>query len=744
MSQNRDSHPLCALHCALCTRRRGASALSLIEILIALFVFLVGSLGVLAVFPVVMNNAGRVIGETRGNMLSQSAVAQLTADCRVNFELPATGSAAAVTVSPVPPTAPTPPNWSSTTPPLYTLLRQPAATYPNPPTPVPSSKTGYFVTLLDGPGRGQSRMIVNDTGGWGSTITVAPAWTPVFVTDSTNAYQTTWTGPGSLAAQATGGNYPYFPNEHYSITRMGLPERPLVAGELILQGAATYARAPSPPTSPYYVAPVPTTPPTVPPSTMQPWPATAPAYPYSYGTFGLNRDLAIRSFTTSSTGFASPNGLNSGSAPNGFFAGIANPSNVQNNAVQVDPFLTYCGIAALWPVPAPVGPDQLNTLIAGTSNWPTNPPNWPTNPQLSSHYQVRIVSGTGAGQSRTITSNTATQLTVSPNWATPPDSSSWYEIGWANTDSTLSSPTPRDFTWCTKLGPSTAVSGPSPTATQILRGSNDTTLAMTDLTGKYVYLTSGTGQGQARAILPSSNAINIYVTPAFTPPPDASTTYELMESHGYVLITSGRATNRLFPIVWDQSDANNVEGHFIVCAGTDFQSLSGITAAQSGSQYNLQNATTFTVIGNQSPRLDQNTSTTTPGYLPPPPWNLTGSPPVTPPVTPMLLNAVPDGSTLFPAPAPWPAPWNSWPPPWFNTLDVVGHPNRLALDRYVANGATVSTSEFNYGVVFSDSGMDASAPVRVDVFVWRNFDINKDFVENQRPVGHMAGYIKRP
>ena len=53
-------------------------------------------------------------------------------------------------------------------------------------------------------------------------------------------------------------------------------------------------------------------------------------------------------------------------------------------------------------------------------------------------------------------------------------------------------------------------------------------------------------------------------------------------------------------------------------------------------------------------------------------------------------------------------------------------------------------SEYSYGVVFSDSGTDPSLPVRVDVFVWRNFDINKDFVENQKPVGHMAGYIMRP
>jgi aspartate-semialdehyde dehydrogenase len=53
-------------------------------------------------------DASRVIGETRGNILAESAVAQINADCRVNYELPATGSAAAVTVpAPIPIPAPT-------------------------------------------------------------------------------------------------------------------------------------------------------------------------------------------------------------------------------------------------------------------------------------------------------------------------------------------------------------------------------------------------------------------------------------------------------------------------------------------------------------------------------------------------------------------------------------------------------------------------------------------------------------
>lgn len=44
------------------------------------------------------------------------------------------------------------------------------------------------------------------------------------------------------------------------------------------------------------------------------------------------------------------------------------------------------------------------------------------------NYQVRILSGTGAGQVRTIASNTATTLTVSAAWTTIPDATSVYVI----------------------------------------------------------------------------------------------------------------------------------------------------------------------------------------------------------------------------------------------------------------------------------------------------------------------------
>jgi hypothetical protein len=58
------------------------------------------------------------------------------------------------------------------------------------------------------------------------------------------------------------------------------------------------------------------------------------------------------------------------------------------------------------------------TLVNSAKTWATN--QW-------ANYQVRIVSGTGAGQIRSITSNTSTTLTI-PTWTTTPDATSVYSI----------------------------------------------------------------------------------------------------------------------------------------------------------------------------------------------------------------------------------------------------------------------------------------------------------------------------
>lgn len=60
-----------------------------------------------------------------------------------------------------------------------------------------------------------------------------------------------------------------------------------------------------------------------------------------------------------------------------------------------------------------------STISNSAKSWTTN--QW-------TNYQIRIVSGTGAGQIRTISSNTGTQITVSSAWTTQPDNTSVYSI----------------------------------------------------------------------------------------------------------------------------------------------------------------------------------------------------------------------------------------------------------------------------------------------------------------------------
>lgn len=60
-----------------------------------------------------------------------------------------------------------------------------------------------------------------------------------------------------------------------------------------------------------------------------------------------------------------------------------------------------------------------NTLTNAAKNWTAN--QW-------SNFQIRIISGTGAGQVRTIASNTATVITLVANWTVAPDATSAYVI----------------------------------------------------------------------------------------------------------------------------------------------------------------------------------------------------------------------------------------------------------------------------------------------------------------------------
>jgi hypothetical protein len=67
------------------------------------------------------------------------------------------------------------------------------------------------------------------------------------------------------------------------------------------------------------------------------------------------------------------------------------------------------------------------TATAGGASTLTNSGKaWTTNQWTN--YQIRIVSGTGAGQIRTIASNTGTVITVGSAWTTSPDATSVYSI----------------------------------------------------------------------------------------------------------------------------------------------------------------------------------------------------------------------------------------------------------------------------------------------------------------------------
>jgi len=132
--------------------RRSQSGLTLMEILIALFIFMLGVLGAMSMFPVAMHTAGVAMGETRGAILARSALDQITADCRAPYYR---GTVAGVTDDSL--TAVGTPNWDN------------------------DRWQDYFVTIVgDGAGgqaasQWQSHRILSNTA---NTLTVWPDWNP--------------------------------------------------------------------------------------------------------------------------------------------------------------------------------------------------------------------------------------------------------------------------------------------------------------------------------------------------------------------------------------------------------------------------------------------------------------------------------------------------------------------------------------------------------------------------------------
>jgi hypothetical protein len=136
------------------------------------------------------------------------------------------------------------------------------------------------------------------------------------------------------------------------------------------------------------------------------------------------------------------------------------------------------------------------TLIDATKNWPTN---------FYTNAIVRIINGAGAGQTRRITSNTATQLTVSASFSGTLNATTRYEIEIVS-----------------EVGIATTAS-----ATAITDVSKNWSADFLDFTGAQVRIIAGTGLGQTRTIVSSTNN-SFTVYPQFTTTPVAgSSVYEI-------------------------------------------------------------------------------------------------------------------------------------------------------------------------------------------------------------------------
>ncbi len=137
-----------------------------------------------------------------------------------------------------------------------------------------------------------------------------------------------------------------------------------------------------------------------------------------------------------------------------------------------------------------------NTITDVTKSWPTN---------IYANAIVRIVEGAGAGQTRRITSNTPTTLTVGSNFNPNLNTTSKYEIEVVS-----------------EVGIATTAS-----ATVITDASKNWSADFLDFTGAQVRIIAGTGSGQTRTIVSSTNN-TFTVYPQFTTTPVAnSSVYEI-------------------------------------------------------------------------------------------------------------------------------------------------------------------------------------------------------------------------
>jgi hypothetical protein len=123
--------------------------------------------------------------------------------------------------------------------------------------------------------------------------------------------------------------------------------------------------------------------------------------------------------------------IGAGTLASGSFKKYDWATNTWTTLVQTNLPATISTDSQLVSTPSWIGSDYVafatGTATAGGASTLTNSAKaWATNQWAN--YQVRIVSGTGAGQIRTIASNTGTVLTTSTAWTTQPSTDSVYNI----------------------------------------------------------------------------------------------------------------------------------------------------------------------------------------------------------------------------------------------------------------------------------------------------------------------------
>ena len=424
-----------------------------------------------------------------------------------------------------------------------------------------------------------------------------------------------------------------------------------------------------------------------------------------------------------------------------------------------------------------------------------------TNDQWIGYY-VTLIDGPCQWQSRRITDNTNVQLTVTPNWNPLP------LVGNSFVITRLGLPAPQG-------GRITIVPGNGDTDLDL---GSTMSLADDQWNGYTLVMLDGTAKGQQRLITATISATNILqVDPPWevdgtaTPPiqlPQANDRFAILNLQprdGYVreitgagiiragvqdltaappevdarnwddtlwyksgaplphffLVTSGRATGRLLPIL------GHAAGDLLNCGTVNWGEI-GVRQALRNGQYNLRNATSFRIIGTEGPiasvipshftvesgeasavtpsdRLDRDTAIATgltiaDGYF----LELTsgaGKGQIR-----SIVND--DGATITIAP-----PWTTTPAAtdkyriwryYVNSFVDTSNPS-TGLDTYTdANGDEQVASEYSTICIFSNSGPLAAERVQADIFVYRNFDRSQSLIANQKPVAHITGYIGRP